>query len=121
VKRREFIKLIGGATAAWPFGAHAQQAGRLPTIAWLGNYASTQPAAGWKAAFMEKLQDLGRAVLAVDRDRHPGRQPRRLIAIRPDAEARTNRRIASAKETTIDGVSFDKAPCILQEALLNLV
>jgi len=59
VKRREFIKLIGGATAAWPFGAHAQQAGRLPTIGWLGNYASTQPAAGWKAAFMERLKDLG--------------------------------------------------------------
>jgi putative ABC transport system substrate-binding protein len=57
LKRREFITLLGSA-AAWPFAARAQQAGRLPTIGFLG--AATASAwAPWTAAFAQRLRELG--------------------------------------------------------------
>jgi len=58
VKRREFITLFGGAAAAWPLAARGQQAGKLPTIGFLGQ--STRSAASeWVAAFVQRLRELG--------------------------------------------------------------
>jgi putative ABC transport system substrate-binding protein len=56
VKRREFITLLGGVAVAWPFAAWAQQAGKLPTIGYVG--ASTA-ASRWLPAFVQRLRDLG--------------------------------------------------------------
>jgi ABC-type uncharacterized transport system substrate-binding protein len=56
VTRREFIALLGGATA-WPKAAGAQQAGKLPTIGFLGADASAF--SPWTAAFVAHLRELG--------------------------------------------------------------
>src|SRR5262245_549149 len=57
MKRREFIMLLGGAAAAWPLAAHAQQTGRLLTIGFLGTDASVW--GPWTAAFVQRLRELG--------------------------------------------------------------
>src|SRR5262249_60702130 len=55
MRRREFITLLGGATA-WPLAARAQQ--RRPTIGFLG--ASTQANwTQWTGAFVQRLRELG--------------------------------------------------------------
>ena len=58
MRRREFITLIGGAAAAWPLTARAQQSAKLPTVGLLG--ASTLSAwSPWVAAFVQRLRELG--------------------------------------------------------------
>jgi putative ABC transport system substrate-binding protein len=59
VKRREFITLVGGAVAAWPVMASAQQpAGKPPIIGYIGGGARTSQQA-WLDAFMQRLRERG--------------------------------------------------------------
>ena len=60
VQRREFITLLGGAAAAWPLAARAQQADRVRRVGIFMDLAE-QDAEGQTrvAAFRKGLQDLG--------------------------------------------------------------
>src|ERR1700732_2570798 len=61
MRRREFITLIGGAAAAWPFAVRAQQDQRVRRIGVLmGDFPENNPEArAVVAAFGEELQKLG--------------------------------------------------------------
>ncbi|HKF09529.1 MAG TPA: hypothetical protein VKB89_12555 [Xanthobacteraceae bacterium] len=57
IGRREFITLLGGATA-WPLAVRAQQPAKLPIIGYLG--AATSSAwSQWTAAFVQRMRELG--------------------------------------------------------------
>src|SRR5262245_23848091 len=60
MRRREFTTLLGGAAAAWPLAARAQQSDRMRRIGVLNGQAANDPDAQANiAAFLQGLQQLG--------------------------------------------------------------
>jgi putative tryptophan/tyrosine transport system substrate-binding protein len=63
VKRRKFITLLGGAAAAWPLPAWAQQRERMRRVGVLMHLAADDPEGQSRvAAFLQGLQEAGWAV-----------------------------------------------------------
>ena len=94
MKRRDFIKLVGGA-AAWPLAAHAQQVGKVPRIGCLspGRSELPDPTFNMLNAFLQGLQELGYTEgqnLAIDRQYADGNSDRlrelaaELVRRKPD-------------------------------------
>ena len=94
MNRRELISLLGGAAAAWPLAARAQQSERVRRIGVLMNLAADDPEAQVRlAAFHQGLQELGWTVGrnlridtrwgAGDADRYR-RYSTELVALAPD-------------------------------------
>ena len=57
IRRREFITLLGGAAAAWPFAARAQRS--MPIVGYLYLGGSRETTAHYEAAFLQGLSDAG--------------------------------------------------------------
>jgi ABC-type uncharacterized transport system substrate-binding protein len=60
MRRREFITLLGGAAAAWPIAARAQQGDRMRRVTFLHPYAENDPEVRARVvAFRQGLEALG--------------------------------------------------------------
>jgi putative ABC transport system substrate-binding protein len=94
MKRREFITLLGGAAAAWPLAARAQQPERMRRVGLLSTFAESDPEAqSMVGALDQALHELGWVEgrnLRIDRRwaaGNPGRLDgfaKVLIALEPD-------------------------------------
>jgi len=95
MQRRYFITVFGGAAAAWALAARAQQATKMPRIAFLspGRSELPDPIFNMLAAFLQRLHDLGYTEgqnLAVERQYADGRSDRlprlaaELVRRKPD-------------------------------------
>jgi putative tryptophan/tyrosine transport system substrate-binding protein len=94
VRRRDFITLLGGAAAAWPLAARAQQTERVRHIGVLVSLPANDPEMQlWLAAFQKGLESLGwsegRNVRIDHRFYTPGADQvqvpaKELVALQPD-------------------------------------
>src|SRR5262245_56361856 len=57
MRRRQFIRLVGGAVATWPFKAHAEQA-QMPVVGYI-NATSPDEGESRAVAFRRGLQEAG--------------------------------------------------------------
>jgi ABC-type uncharacterized transport system substrate-binding protein len=94
MKRREFITFLGGAAAAWPLAARAQQGGRIPRIGFLWHAGSREEESPNFEAVIEGFAKLGyvegRNIIL--EHRFPNEEPERfrtmaaeLVALNVDA------------------------------------
>ena len=89
MRRREFIKLGSSAAVFWPLAVNAQQAGKLPTIGWLGGNASLE--SPWVDGLVRRLGELGWVeghTVTIER-RWSENRSERIVAIATDYVKRT--------------------------------
>ncbi|MGB6652053.1 MAG: ABC transporter substrate-binding protein [Xanthobacteraceae bacterium] len=99
--------MSAGVAAGWPLAARAQQAGKLPTVGYLGANASVF--GPWTAAFVARLDELGwieGRTVAIEYRWSEGRPEREaeiaaeFVRLRVDVIAATGTAVATLKKAT---------------------
>jgi putative tryptophan/tyrosine transport system substrate-binding protein len=105
MRRREFITLLGGAAAAWPFAARAQQGERVRRIGvFVAGVADNPEYQARNAGFLQGLGELGWTIgrnLRIDyrwatNDAERFRYAAELVALKPDVILATSGAIVGA-------------------------
>src|SRR5262245_2354692 len=102
MKRREFIKLLGGA-AVWPLAARAQQTGKIYRIGFLAN-DPTIPAQPAGQAFLDGLRESGFIEgnnIIIERRFAEGRLDRYADLVAELVQLRVDAIVTSANEATL--------------------
>jgi putative tryptophan/tyrosine transport system substrate-binding protein len=134
MQRREFITLLGGAAAAWPLAARAQQATKVPRIGILspGRSELPDPTLNMLNAFLQGLHELGYTEgqnLAIERQYADGSSDRlrelaaELVGSKPDiivAFSTTAARPAKQATGTIPIVAVGMADPVADELVASL-
>jgi len=106
LRRREFITLLGGGAAAWPFGAHAQETGRVRRVGVLTSVNADDP--DRRSSLKAFVEELGKAGWVEGRNIHievrwgggdPSeikRQTEQLLALSPDVLVATGAAVLPA-------------------------
>jgi putative ABC transport system substrate-binding protein len=134
MQRRDFLTLLGGAAAAWPLAARAQQATKVPRIAILSPGRSELPDPTFTVlnAFVQGLHTLGYMEgqnLAIERQYADGNTDRlrelaaELVRRKPDiivALSTTAARPAKQATSTIPIVAINMADPVADELVASL-
>jgi putative tryptophan/tyrosine transport system substrate-binding protein len=114
MRRRAFISLLGGAAAAWPLAASAQQPERMRRIGVLLNTQENDPATqGWLDGFQQRLRQIGWVedrTIRFER-RYAGGDPQRrfaniaeIVGLRPDVILAQNTPMVAALRRQTDNI-----------------
>jgi len=102
MRRREFITLVGGTAASWPLSVRAQQADKIPRVAFLGPGRTTPAQDSYYKAFFSQLekhgfregQNIVVVYRAVDDSRGPFVGAAELMRTQPDLTVATGPEVA---------------------------
>jgi putative tryptophan/tyrosine transport system substrate-binding protein len=130
MRRREFIGLVGAATAVWPLTGSAQQRGRLPRVGILWHAGSAEEEAIYLGALEQGLKSLGYVdgrTITLEA-RFPNEQPDRfaslateLVALKVDALVAVTplAALAAQRATTTIPIVFILVPDPVERKLVN--
>ena len=110
LRRRQFVALLGGAAAAWPLAARAQQPAQMRRVGMLIGYAENDPETQARlSAFRQALEQLGW------KEGRSIRLDYRFAPASPDEAQRFAKELVALRPDVLVGNSTPAAAALLRE------